>query len=103
MPRKLKPWQGVMLQRISVPMMFARLSFAATALSLFAMANTATASDPGKKACATEARSLCPAEMKSMSRKKVEACMIAKIDQTSAICHAAMLQIKAQREVAFKH
>lgn len=56
--------------------------------------------DPGKKACAKEARLLCPAEMKSMSRKKVEACMIAKIAQTSQVCHAAMLRIKADREAA---
>ena len=28
--------------------------------------------------------------------------MIAKIDQTSATCHAAMLRIKAQREAAAK-
>lgn len=54
--------------------------------------------DPGKKACVVEARRLCPMEMKSMSRKKVEACMIQKIDQTSATCHAAMLRIKAERE-----
>ncbi len=58
--------------------------------------------DPGKKACVQEARRLCPAEMKSLSRKKVEACMIAKIDQTSAVCHAAMLRIKAQREASAK-
>lgn len=56
--------------------------------------------DPGKKACVQEARRLCPAEMKSLSRKKVEACMIAKISQTSPVCHAAMLRIKAQREAA---
>lgn len=56
--------------------------------------------DAGKKACVQEARRLCPAEMKSLSRKKVEACMIAKIDQTSPSCHAAMLRIKAQREEA---
>lgn len=60
------------------------------------------APDPGKKACAREARYLCPAEMKSMSRKRVEACMIARIDQTSAICHSAMLRIKAEREAAVK-
>ena len=60
----------------------------------------AAAPDPGKKACAKEARKLCPAEMKSLSRKKVEACMIAKVDQTSPVCHAAMLKIKAQREAA---
>lgn len=60
------------------------------------------APDPGKKACAKEARALCPAEMQSLSRKKVEACMIAKIARTSPICHAAMLRIKAEREAAAK-
>ena len=58
------------------------------------------AADPGKKACVQEARKLCPAEMKSLSRKKVEACMIARIQDTSPVCHAAMLKIKAQREAA---
>jgi hypothetical protein len=58
--------------------------------------------DSGKKACVQEARRLCPAEMKSLSRKKVEACMIVKIDQTSPTCHAAMLRIKAQREASAK-
>lgn len=60
------------------------------------------ASDPGKKACVKEARKLCPAEMKSMSRKKVESCMIAKIQQTSPVCKSAMLKIKAERESANK-
>jgi hypothetical protein len=59
-------------------------------------------SDPGKKACVKEARLLCPAEMQSMSRKKVEACMISKIAQTSPVCHAAMLRIKAEREATAK-
>lgn len=59
--------------------------------------------DPGKKACVAEARRLCPAEMQSLSRKKVEACMITKIAQTSPICHAAMLRIKAEREAAARH
>ena len=77
-------------------------SLTALVLATIALPGTAYASDPGKKACATEARLLCPAEMKTMSRKKVEACMIAKIDQTSPICHAAMLQIKAQREAVVK-
>ena len=62
--------------------------------------SAARAEDLGKKACAVEARRLCPAEMKSFSRKKVEACMIEKIDQTSPTCHAAMLRIKAQRQAA---
>lgn len=69
-------------------------AFLASAIGAPALA----AADPGKKACAKEARTLCPAEMKSLSRKKVEACMIQKIDQTSATCHAAMLRIKAERE-----
>ena len=56
--------------------------------------------DPGKKACVVEARRLCPMEMKAMSRKKVDACMIQKIEQTSPTCHAAMLRIKAEREAA---
>lgn len=59
-------------------------------------------SDPGKKACVQEARKLCPAEMKAMSRKRVEACMITKIEQTSPICHAAMLRIKTERGVVDK-
>ncbi len=77
----------------------ARLSLAPFALATLAIATGASPADPGKKACATEARTLCPAEMRTFSRKKVEACMIAKIDQTSPLCHAAMLQIKAQRGV----
>ncbi|GGB65631.1 hypothetical protein GCM10010833_21020 [Blastomonas aquatica] len=60
------------------------------------------AADPGKQACAREARTLCPAEMKAMSRKRVEACMIAKVEQTSPSCKAAMYKIKAQREESGK-
>ena len=56
------------------------------------------APDPGKKACAKEARILCPAEMKSLSRKKVEACMIRNVEKTSPICKATMYRIKAERE-----
>lgn len=56
------------------------------------------AADPGKKACVQEARKLCPAEMKSLSRKKVEACMIRNIEKTSPTCKSAMLRIKAERE-----
>jgi hypothetical protein len=76
----------------------AALSFAALSAPLSA----APGEDLGKKACAQEARRLCPAEMRTFSRKKVEACMIAKINQTSPTCHAAMLRIKAEREGAAK-
>ena len=58
--------------------------------------------DLGKRACAHEARALCPAEMRTLSRKRVEACMIARIEDTSPVCHAAMLRIKAEREAAIK-
>jgi hypothetical protein len=73
-------------------------------IALIGAAGTAQAGqDLGKKACAHEARGLCPAEMRSLSRKRVETCMIARIDQTSAICHSAMLRIRAEREAAGKH
>ncbi|WP_379923226.1 hypothetical protein [Erythrobacter sp. R86502] len=68
----------------------------ATALALGSPAFAAP--DPGKKACVQEARKLCPAEMKSFSRKKVEACMIRNIEKTSPTCKSAMLKIKAERE-----
>lgn len=78
--------------------------FAAKILIAFALGGAGASAhaepDLGKKACAHEARQLCPAEMNSLSRKRVEACMIAKIEQTSPICHAAMLRIKAEREIA---
>ena len=60
------------------------------------------AEDLGKKACAQEAKRLCTHEMRTFSRKKVEACMITKIEQTSPVCHAAMLKIKTDRETAIK-
>lgn len=75
------------------------IGIALSALMLGA-AGAQAQTDPGKKACVVEARRLCPMEMKSMSRKKVEACMIQKIEQTSPTCHAAMLRIKAEREAA---
>ncbi len=60
----------------------------------------ALAADPGKRACIQDAHRLCQPEFNSMRRSRVEACLIAKIDQTSAICHSTMLQIKVQREAA---
>jgi hypothetical protein len=76
-----------------------RAKFAALLGALSMLATPAIAApDAGKKACAKEARTLCPAEMKAMSRKRVEACMIAKVEQTSPTCKAAMYRIKAERE-----
>ena len=46
--------------------------------------------DPGKKACVAEARRLCPMEMKSMSRKKVEAAVpmrrLGSIEEFASFC-----------------
>ena len=85
------------------PSPFRKISAQLAIIALMAVPAIAQAkTDPGKKACAQEARKLCPAEMKSMSRKRVEACMIAKIEQTSPVCHSAMLRIKAERGVVDK-
>lgn len=74
------------------------LGIGALGMSVAMTSAALAAPDLGKKACAKEARVLCPAEMKSLSRKKVEACMIAKIEQASPTCKSAMLKIKAERE-----
>ena len=79
------------------------VSTSLTAIALMLISSAAQAApDLGKKACAQEARRLCPVEMRSFSRKRVEACMITRIDQTSALCHSTMLRIKAERELATK-
>lgn len=78
------------------------LGLGALLMSVGLAGSTLAAADPGKKACAREARALCPAAMKSMSRKKVEACMIANIEKTSPVCKSAMLRIKAEREAKTK-
>jgi hypothetical protein len=74
------------------------LGIGAFAASIAMTSPAFAAPDPGKKACVQEARKLCPAEMKSLSRKKVEACMIRNIEKTSPTCKSAMLKIKAERE-----
>ncbi len=83
--------------------LIARSLTAALACAILAGTGTAIAApDLGKRACAQEARRLCPKEMSSLSRKRVEACMIAKVEQTSPVCHSAMLRIKAEREAMAK-
>lgn len=74
------------------------LGIGALVTSIAMTGSALAAPDPGKKACVKEARTLCPSEMKSMSRKKVEACMIMNIEKTSPTCKSAMLKIKAERE-----
>ena len=78
-----------------------RLAASAAATAVIAVTPPAlAAADNGKRACAQEARRLCPAEMRSFSRKRVEACMIVRINDTSPTCRAAMLRIKAERDAA---
>ena len=76
--------------------------FALVVLSaaLVATAPAQAAPDPGKRACLNDAKVLCPAEMRSLSRKKVQACLIARIDKVSPVCHATMLKLKAEHDVA---
>ena len=76
------------------------LGIGAIVTSVAMTGSALAAPDPGKKACVKEARVLCPAEMKSLSRKKVEACMIRNIEKTSPICKSAMVKIKAEREAS---
>lgn len=56
------------------------------------------AADPAKKACIKDARALCPNEMKSLSRKKVEACMVKNVERVSPSCKEAMYEVKRIRE-----
>lgn len=74
------------------------LSLAVMAAALAATAPAQAAPDPGKKACLQDAKKLCPAEMKTLSRKRVQACLIAKMPQVSPVCHATMMTLKAQHD-----
>ncbi len=78
------------------------LGLGAIFMSVAVTGSALAAADPGKKACVKEARALCPVAMKSMSRKKVEACMITNIEKTSPGCKTTMLKIKAEREAKTK-
>jgi hypothetical protein len=66
-------------------------------IAVVALAGTspAWAADPGKAACMGDAKRLCAAEMNSLSRSKVRACLIAHIDQTSPTCHDFMVKARA--------
>jgi hypothetical protein len=56
------------------------------------------APDEGKRACYGDAKRLCAVEMRSMRRSKVSACLVARIDATSPVCHAAMLKLKSEHD-----
>ena len=40
------------------------------------------------------------AKMKTLSRKRVQACLIAKMSQVSPVCHATMMTLKSQHDAA---
>ena len=82
----------------SYPLM--SLAVLAAALAATATAPAQAAPDPGKKACLQDAKKLCPAEMKTLSRKRVQACLIAKMAQVSPVCHATMMTLKGQHDAA---
>jgi len=58
------------------------------------------ANDPGKRDCLQDAKRLCAPEMNALSRNRVKACLIRNIDQTSPVCHATMLRLKAEHLAA---
>lgn len=64
------------------------------ALCLLA-APAAHAEDAAKKACLPDAKRLCAAEMKTLSRAKVRACLITHIEQTGPVCHDFMVKARA--------
>lgn len=76
------------------------MSLAVMAAALAATAPAQAAPDAGKKACLQDAKKLCPAEMKTLSRKRVQACLIAKMSQVSPVCHATMMTLKSQHDAA---
>ena len=76
------------------------LSLALLSAALIVTAPAQAAPDPGKRACMNDAKVLCPAEMRSLSRKKVQACLIARMDKVSPVCHATMLKLKAEHDAA---
>jgi len=56
----------------------------------------AHAADAAKAACMPDAKRLCAAEMHSLSRAKVRACLIAHMAQTSPVCHDFMVKARAE-------
>jgi|GEM_PF-1966092 len=74
--------------------------FGALLLTGFALSPvSAFAGDPGKHACFQDAKRLCQAEMSTLSRSKVRACMIVHLEQVSPQCHTYMI---AERDKAMR-
>ena len=74
---------------------------AATIVASFGLqAVPARADDPGRRACYADAQRLCRPEMQSLSRRRVELCLWTHLAQTTPVCDATILQIRAQRQAA---
>jgi hypothetical protein len=67
---------------------------------LLSLPVAARADDPARRACFADANRLCPAEVHSLSRHRVELCLAAHEAQTSPVCHAMIETIRAQRTAA---
>ncbi len=78
---------------LRLPIRAPRVLVAAALLA--ASLTPAHAEDAGKKLCLPDAKRLCSAEMHSLSRAKVRACLIAHLQETSPPCHDFMI---AQRK-----
>jgi len=66
------------------------------AIAAWLAVTPAYAADPAKAACMADAKRLCPAEMKMLSRSRVRACLISRIDQTTPTCHDFMVKAREQ-------
>lgn len=66
------------------------------AIAAWLSVTSAHAADPAKAACMADAKRLCPTEIKMMSRSRVRACLITRIDQTTPNCHDFMVKARAQ-------
>ena len=74
-----------------------RLIGGALAVLAAALSTAAQADDPARKACYADAKRLCPEAVHALSRKRAEACLAVKIEQTSPGCHAMILKVREQR------
>lgn len=68
-------------------------------LVIVAIPGSGQAADPARAACYADAKRLCPEAVRALSRKRAEACLAAKIDQTSSSCHAMILKVRDERSI----
>ncbi|MDE1915252.1 MAG: hypothetical protein KGJ57_10150 [Sphingomonadales bacterium] len=67
----------------------------ASGLSLMQAGALMASADPARQACISDVHRLCKAEMQTMSRSKVRACLIVHMAETSPPCHDFMVRARA--------